>query len=138
MKLIKNVKFKFLFFILLFLFSLSIIKIFQIDEFINYVHKINFDNNQLQHQRIFKILVPVNNIKQVIGRGLLHKDSKICFASLKLLESVLKRLDKCQFIFTANNNDDHANRKKELNTKLRAILPSFGVLQSTLAKQMKN
>ena len=34
MKLIKNVKFKFLFFILLFLFSLSIIKIFQIKEMI--------------------------------------------------------------------------------------------------------
>ena len=109
-------------------------QIFEIDAFDRFARNVHFESNQLQLQNALKMLLPIMNVKQIISRGLLHKDNAVCFATLKLLESILERLNRCRFAFDKGTDD----KRRELKTKIRANMPSFGVLQSKLSKIAKH
>ena len=109
-------------------------QIFEIETFQQFVKNVNFESSHMQLQNALKMLLPISNVKHIINRGLLHKDNAVCFATLKLLESILERLHRCRFVFDKGTD----SKRKELKTKIRAHMPSFGILQSNLAKVTKS
>ena len=77
----------------------------------------------------FKFLVPLDSLRVVLGRGVLHSSDDVCYGSLRLLETVLNRIDQCCSSESVSDRvNTHSIISAALQTKLRARMPTFDVL----------
>jgi hypothetical protein len=80
---------------------------------------------------LLKFLVPVDNFRSIVNRGLLYKDAHVYFGSLRLLETLLERMDAC----CAQGTPQEISRN--LQAKARARVPGFSVLLKKVVEHSK-